>query len=189
MGQRTVVFVWVSRLFILRLLLNMDHDYGVILKMRLALVWMVLLHQWTKQFLKFMFLQLLLMVVLWVEQLKTLMTRLLWMMSGVLRMFPHITLQRIFMQISWKILLSLRWSIQNLKKEKDPKVLFLSKTNFLLLILMWISWSLWWPCFVLVCGCGSYSFILFSVSCWYRYKWCWRCFLYWFLWPTRFLKT
>ena len=42
---RTVIFVGVSQLFILRLLLNMDHDYGVILKMRLTLVWMVLLHQ------------------------------------------------------------------------------------------------------------------------------------------------
>ena len=28
-----VLFVGVSQLFILRLLLNMDHDYGVILKM------------------------------------------------------------------------------------------------------------------------------------------------------------
>ena len=45
---RTVIFVGVSQLFILRLLLNMDHDYGVILKMWLTLVWMVLLHQWTK---------------------------------------------------------------------------------------------------------------------------------------------
>ena len=30
---RIVIFVGVSQLFILRLLLNMDHDYGVILKM------------------------------------------------------------------------------------------------------------------------------------------------------------
>ena len=50
-------------------------------------------------------------------------------MSGVLRMFrlfsgSHITMQRIIVQMGWTILLRLRTSVQNLKNEKDPKVLF-----------------------------------------------------------------